>query len=49
MEPFITPTAPGSSFVYYIQVSHSFGIVLFASIGGVLGHVLTAKDDSPAA
>ncbi len=49
MEPYICPTAPGSTYAYYVQISHSFGIVLFASMGAILGHFLAAKDDSPAA
>ncbi len=46
---FFYPRGPGSEFVHYVQVSHSIGIILFASLAAVLGHLLAAKDLPPIA
>ncbi len=40
------PPAQGSEWVHYVQVSHSIGIILFASVRAVLGHFLAATDAS---
>jgi hypothetical protein len=46
---FFYPAGRGSTWEHFVQVSHSIGIILFASVGAVLGHLLAAKDQPPIA
>jgi hypothetical protein len=46
MHPFFDPAGVADT-VAYVQISHSVGIILFASVGAVLGYFLAAKDEMP--